>query len=114
MHCLVVRLNEKLKESLNSQLPANGGMDTEPLQGDEQVLQNMQMQIETVLQVTFVTIIKMLQHSQQNRNLNFPLKYTYQLVAVCVLCNIFQDKEKLTNAFQLFLVLITCLGFRTS
>lgn len=44
------RLNEKLKDALNSQLPINGSMDVEPLQGDEQVLQNLQMQIDTVVQ----------------------------------------------------------------
>ncbi|XP_060561828.1 sodium channel and clathrin linker 1-like isoform X1 [Ruditapes philippinarum] len=44
------RLNEKLKDALNSQLPSNGTGDTEPLQGDEEILQNLQMQVETVVQ----------------------------------------------------------------
>ena len=45
------RLNEKLKDALNSQLPSNGAVDTEPLQGDDVILENLQMQVETVVQV---------------------------------------------------------------
>ncbi|KAL4229962.1 Sodium channel and clathrin linker 1 [Mactra antiquata] len=43
-------LSERLKEALNSQLPSNGTSDVEPLGNDDQILQNLQLQIDTALQ----------------------------------------------------------------
>lgn len=45
------RLSEKLKESLSSQLPPDQLEGVEPLQGDDMILQNLQLQVDTVLQV---------------------------------------------------------------
>ena len=50
------RLNDKLKDAVYSQLGDKGGemeQPMEPIQTDEQMLQNMQYQIDTALQVKF-------------------------------------------------------------
>ncbi|KAH3841101.1 sodium channel and clathrin linker 1-like [Dreissena polymorpha] len=44
------RLQAQLKEALGSQIPVNGHVGMEPLEGDDQMLQNLHMQVDTVLQ----------------------------------------------------------------